>query len=207
MEKTELRPARRIFSRKLVWPLALVVLLLIFLTRTWWLAAAGSFLVSADHPQRADIGLVLAGDATGNRIIKAGELIRDGFIPRAVVSGPDGLYGFYECDLAIRFAVRAGFPESYFVPAPNRSRSTVEEAKALIPAVRNANAKRVLLITSDYHTRRAGRIFRNAAPDLQFIVVAAPDVDFNAKSWWTKRQGRKTFLYEWLKTVAEWLGQ
>jgi uncharacterized SAM-binding protein YcdF (DUF218 family) len=62
------------------------------------------------------------------------------------------------------------------------------------------------LVTSDYHTARAARIYRAAAPDLDMRVVAAPDNYFRADGWWHNREGRKTFVVEWLKTVANALG-
>jgi uncharacterized SAM-binding protein YcdF (DUF218 family) len=82
----------------------------------------------------------------------------------------------------------------------------MEEAQAVTPELRRLGAKRVILVTSDYHTRRAGKIFRAAAPDLMFYVVAAPDVHFTAHGWWHSREGRKTFVLEWTKTVTEWVG-
>ncbi len=168
--------------------------------------ALGSYLVKATAPQKADVALVLAGDLYGNRVLKAGELVRQGYAPRAMVSGPSALYGLHECDLAIPFAVRAGYPVEYFEHVEHDARSTAEEAVAIVPAIRKAGAHRVLLVTSDFHTRRAGKAFRHAAPDLDFIVVAAPDVEFTPDGWWHTRQGRKVALYEWMKTVAEWFG-
>ena len=97
-----------------------------------------------------------------------------------LVSGPSGIYGYHECDLAIPFAVKAGYPESYFVHFENDARSTQEEARDAVARLRQLGAHKVLLVTSDYHTRRAGKIFRAAAPDLQFIVIAAPDASFTA---------------------------
>ena len=97
--------------------------------------AMGSYLVQAEKPVKADVGVVLAGDSRGNRILKAAELVKQGFIPRVLISGPDGNYGFYECDLAIPFAVKAGYPESYFVHFENTARSTEEEARVIVPAL------------------------------------------------------------------------
>lgn len=170
------------------------------------LAALGGYLVKAGPPEKADIALVLGGDPSGNRILKAGEMVRQGFVPKVLVSGPVGMYDYAECDLEIPFAVHRGYPESYFVHFEHRARSTTEEAAATIPELRRLGAKTVLLITSDYHTRRSGRTFRHAAPDLTFYVVAAPDPFFTADAWWKNREGRKTFVMEWMKTVAEWLG-
>ena len=54
------------------------------------LSALGGYLVDAGPPQKADIALVLAGDSSGNRILKAAELVRDGIRSKVLVSGPRG---------------------------------------------------------------------------------------------------------------------
>jgi uncharacterized SAM-binding protein YcdF (DUF218 family) len=175
------------------------------LFHTHVLTALGSFLDRSEPPRKAGAVFVLAGDSWGNRILKGAELVREGYAPKAIVSGPDGMYGFYECDLAIQFAERAGYPESYFTAFPNHALSTSEEAQAAAGEFRDLGVKRVLLVTSNYHTRRAGNLFRAAAPEVAFTVVAAPDRHFQPRGWWRDREGRKIFFIEWMKTVAEWL--
>ena len=170
------------------------------------LSAMGAYLVEADAPQKADVVVVLAGDGWGHRILAGAQLARDGYVPKVIVSGPDGAYGNHECDLAIPFAVRNGFPETYFVHLEHNARSTLAEARAVLPELRRRGYKRVLLVTNNYHTRRAGRIFRSLAPDLTILVVAAPDEFFTPDGWWHNREGQKTFLTEWEKTVASGLG-
>jgi uncharacterized SAM-binding protein YcdF (DUF218 family) len=178
--------------------------LLAFLFHARILTALGSYLDQSGPPEKADAVFVLGGDANGHRILKGAELVRQGYAPRVVVSGPAGNYGYYECDLAIPFAVRAGYPESYFVPFPNHALSTHEEAAAAAAEFHALGAHRILLVTSVFHTRRAGGDFRAAAPGLTFIVVSAPDEYFTADGWWHNREARKTFLIEWLKTGAGW---
>jgi len=163
-------------------------------------------LIQADAPARADIAVVLGGDFYGNRILKAGELVRAGFAPKVLVSGPSGTYGLYESDLAIPFAAKHGYPASYFVALPNDATSTTAEADAVIGELRRRGARRVDIVTSDYHTRRAGKIFRSKAPDLTIRMIAAPDRYFRAGNWWEDREGRKVFGMEWMKTVATWVG-
>ncbi|HEX5230527.1 MAG TPA: YdcF family protein [Bryobacteraceae bacterium] len=150
--------------------------------------------------------VVLAGDFSGNRILKASELVRQGFAPKALVSGPAGAYGMYESELAIQFAVRHGYPESYFIPLPHNARSTRDEAGDIFAALNQRHAHRVDVVTSDYHTRRAGNILRSQAQGIEIHMVAAPDVYFTPDGWWKNRDARKTFLLEWTKTVATWFG-
>jgi uncharacterized SAM-binding protein YcdF (DUF218 family) len=170
------------------------------------MAALGGYLVRSESPGSADMIVVLAGDFSGNRILKAGDLVKQGYAPKALVSGTSGEYGLHETDLAIPFAVRHGYPESYFVAFPNDARSTREEASDVLADLDQRHAHRIDIVTSDYHTRRAGNIYRALAPGLEIHMVAAPDLNFSPDGWWKNREGRKTFLLEWMKTVSSWFG-
>ncbi len=184
--------------------IALVVLVVIFHAQI--LTALGSYLIRADPPQKADAALVLAGDSWGYRILTGAQLVRDGYVPKVLVSGPDGAYGMHETALAIPYAVNHGYPQSYFVPLDHEARSTQTEAAAVLPEIRRLGIHRLLLVTSNFHTRRAGKIFRDAAPDLTILVVAAPDKNFTPGAWWHDREAQKTFVAEWEKTIANWFG-
>lgn len=195
-------------SRRFHWFLGTAALLgvLLLIAYPLWLALLGGFLTKSDPPVPADLIVVLAGDFGGNRILTAGSMVRQGLAPKALVSGAPEIYGLHECDLAIPFAVRRGYPESYFVALPHEARSTMSEADVVIGELRQRHAHRVDIVTSNYHTRRAGKIFRSKAPDLELHVVSAPDPNFSPDGWWKNREGRKIFALEWMKTVGTWLG-
>jgi uncharacterized SAM-binding protein YcdF (DUF218 family) len=193
--------------RRFRWLLVVALaLILALVTYPIWLTVLGGYLVRSDGPVQADIIVVLAGDFTGSRIFTAGGLVRQGFAGKALISGPSGIYGLYESDLAIAMAVHNGYPASYFVPFPNDCKSTASESKAVVSELRRLHIHKIDLVTSNFHTRRAGWIFRSQAPDIEVHVVAAPDRYFNPNGWWKEREGRKTFLIEWMKTFGSWLG-
>ena len=190
-------------KRFLIGTLILIVIAVLFYSPI--LRALGTFLVHADPPQKADTIIVLAGDGYGSRILEAAKLVREGYAPQALVSGPPGFYSFHECDLAIPFAVKSGYPESYFVHFENDAHSTFEEAQAFSQKLHAIGAHHILLVTSNYHTRRAGKLFHRVIPDIQIDVVAAPDTFYTPDGWWHNRESRKQFLLEWTKTISEWL--
>lgn len=189
-----------------MWTVAAVLAFAGWLAHDRILGALGRYLVDAAPPEKADIAVVLAGDAYGHRILTAADLVRNGYAPLVLVSGPGGEYDFHECDLAIPFAVKRGYPESYFAHFEHNARSTAEEAEAIVPELRRRNVHKALLVTSNFHTRRAGGIFRRAAPDMTIVTIGAPDEYFTPGGWWHSREGEKTFLVEWEKTVASWVG-
>jgi uncharacterized SAM-binding protein YcdF (DUF218 family) len=201
-------PRRRFPLKFFLAILALAVIL--FFTRQAWLAGLGRELVNDQGPAKADIAVVLAGDFWGHRILKAGELVRQGYVPAALVSGPPGFYGLRETDVAIPFAVRHGYPAQYFIPVPIDGFSTKEEATAIFAELHRRNIRSFLLVTSNFHTARAARIYRafergnSYAPS--FRTVASGDEFFRPDSWWDSRESRKIFFNEWVKTVANVLG-
>jgi hypothetical protein len=187
-----------------------MVVVLAATTRSWWLRAVSHGLMREDAPVKSEIAVVLAGDPWGSRIKKAGDLVREGYVPAALVSGPPGAYDLHECDLAIAFAVRHGYPAAYFVPFPNDARSTQDEAFSIIAELERRHIHRMLLVTSEYHTARAWRTFQSTArklgAGLDIHTIGAPDPEFHPDSWWQSRQGEKITFMEWTKTIADAVG-
>lgn len=178
----------------------------VFLAHSIWLSWLGAYLVQSGDPSPSEIAVVLAGDLYGNRILKSAQLVQAGFAPKVLVSGPGGLYGHHECDLAIPFAVSKGYPEEWFIAYPHEAHSTLREAYVVLAELRRRKIRKFLLVTSDYHTRRAGRIFHALGRDLDFRVVSAPDEFFRWNSWWHNREAQKTVFLEWSKTIAGIVG-
>jgi uncharacterized SAM-binding protein YcdF (DUF218 family) len=175
----------------------------------YWMPRAGAFLVNDQGPAKADAAVVLAGDPAGNRILRAAELARQGYISRVVVSGPP-FYDIHECDVAIQFAVRKGYPVEWFIALPHQGLSTREEAVFVLDELQRRDIHSFLLVTSDYHTARSARIYRSVikkrggGPAMR--VVAAPDRYFAPDRWWKSREGLKTAFMEWSKTLATAVG-
>ncbi len=150
---------------------------------------------------------MLGGDGLGTRITKAAQLAQAGYVPYILVDGPSSLIG-HESDMTITYAEQKGYPAYLFRPVwlPPGVNSTTAEAKYVGGILKENGVKKILLVTSNFHTRRAARDFRQANPWLKVVAVAAPDRDFSPGGWWKNREGQKTFLLEWTKTVATWVG-
>jgi uncharacterized SAM-binding protein YcdF (DUF218 family) len=171
-----------------------------------WFTWLGEYLVVDQPPFPADMIVVLGGDLRGTRILKAADLCWQGYAPHVMVSGAGSLYGQHESDLAIHWAVMHGYREDLFLPFRFSATSTRDEVQAVVRELRVLHVKRVILVTSSFHTRRAALIFHQTAPDLPFRVVASPDRYFTPDAWWKNREGEKTMLLECSKTFANWIG-
>jgi uncharacterized SAM-binding protein YcdF (DUF218 family) len=179
----------------------------VFLGREIWLAALGRALVRSDEPGKVDAILVLAGGPSGRRVLKACELLRAGSAPVALVSGSLVYYGQNEADLAIEYAAANGCPAERLEPLKMRALSTRDEADGYAGEIERRKLRSVAVVTDDFHTARAARVFeRRFNGSLDVRAVPATGKYFSPDGWWKNREGRKLFLLEASKTLADWLG-
>jgi uncharacterized SAM-binding protein YcdF (DUF218 family) len=201
-------PARKTILRLL---LAFVLLAgLSVLSSPLWLPIVGRALIHDDGPAPAPIAVVLAGDFTGVRLEGAADLARRGFVPQILVSGPPGMYGINEADAGIRFMVAKGCPAEWFIPIYHKGTSTRDEARVMLAELDNRKIRNFILVTSNYHTGRARRIYldveRERGGGPTFRVVAVADPVYNPEAWWHSREGRKAAFFEWTKTLTALVG-
>ena len=168
------------------------------------LNALGAALIADEPLHPADAILVLAGDTRqGDRVMHAVTLYKRSLAPLLVLSGVPVGFRTHEAEIMQRFAEYLGVPPARILAVKHDSDSTREEARVLVEVLQRKGAKDVILVTSNYHTGRAKRIFEKAAGSKgpRFIASAADDGWFNADGWWMRRRDAKTFVYEAIKTA------
>ena len=162
---------------------------------------AGAALV-VNQPQRSDVILILAGDANDTRYWKGIELLRAGYAPRMLVDArADAVsYGRTPVELTEDFIRRSAGGLSVHV-CPSRGISTLLEMQSAAACLQPIAPHTILLVTSDYHTRRALAIARKSYPRYSWSVAATNSGLLSAPRWWTDRQIAKNVLLEWQKVV------
>jgi uncharacterized SAM-binding protein YcdF (DUF218 family) len=185
----------------------LASLLLVWVLHEPLLVLAGNALVEDDGAAKADVIVVLGGDAYGTRILRGAELAKAGYSSRVLISGPAGLIG-NSSDATIAYAVSKGDPASMFeaVPLPQDADSTRSEAEYIGRRLQAEDVTSIDLVTSNYHTRRAAWLWRKINPQLRINVVPSSDPYFSPETWFKTRTGQKTFVLEFAKTIASHLG-
>ena len=202
---------RRSFKQTLRWIAALVALLLVLvaLLMLW-----GGYLLESSEPLPAHVdgAVVLEGSLVGERARLAGamQLLRQGVPERVLLTLPPASYWgdpvppmarhFLETNYGRELAERVDFCEV----GPEVD-STLQEAQAIDRCIQDHHWKSVAVVTSNYHTRRAGiiwrRVMRRQNPTLQFSVHGVDDPEFQAQGWWRKRLWAKTWLLEFTKLI------
>lgn len=184
----------KLLFRKSTWLLALLV------TMLWFAADAGNLLV-VDNPQTSDVIIVLAGE-TYHRPQRALALLDQGLARRVVIDVPaaGNVYDFSQVDLALKYI--HDLPQAASIDiCPIQGLSTRDESHDVQKCLEHESGSRVLIVTSDFHTRRALNIFRHELRNRSFSVAAAHDDAQFGTHWWRHRQWAKTCLDEWLRVI------
>lgn len=205
--------AARLAERGGVFFILLVLLLLaalagtLYLFRAPLLRAFAACWVVDDELAKANALVVLGGDdVAGDRVRHAAALYQQGWAPRVVLSGGPLRADFSEADLMEKDALALGLPAANLIVVRHAAESTLEEALALRPVLAQHNVHRIIVVTSNFHTRRARRIFQAVCGKggTQVLVSAATDVRFDPERWWQQRSGRVWLGLEILKTIHTW---
>jgi uncharacterized SAM-binding protein YcdF (DUF218 family) len=196
-----------IFFRLLFLVFLLFLVLLVYLARHPLLRMAGSFWVVDEGPVASDAIVILGDDNyEGDRATRAAELLKAGWAPRIVASGR-GLRSYASvAELEEHDLTDRGVPITAVVRFAHRAENTRDEAAAISQFISSRGWKRIILVTSNYHTRRARYICeRSFPPGTELRVVAARDSDFDPENWWRTRLGIKIFTHELVgMIVAMW---
>jgi len=152
-----------------------------------------------DAPAAHADALLLLGDDNfyADRATRAAELIRHGVAPVVVASGrrlrpSAGIAELLEHDL-----IERGVPKDKIIRFPHDADNTLEEAAALAHLSSERRFHSVIVVTSNYHARRARYLFDKAfPPSISVSVAGAHDGDFDPQHWWEKRKSQEIFVHE-----------
>jgi hypothetical protein len=162
-------------------------------------ATSGGFLV-VNQPRKSDVMVVLAGE-TDRRPARGLELLDQGYASRLILDVPAEakIYQWNQAEIARKYV--EGLPQAGSIAVcPIYGHSTRDEAQDVSRCLQGVSAQRVLLVTSDYHTRRALSIFSRVSP-ADYSVAAVFDASEFGVQWWRHREWAKVNFEEWLKLI------
>lgn len=194
---------RRRVSRTALLALAAAAFL-VYLLHPAWLPLVARALIAGEEPRSADAILVLGGGGD-ERLAQGLRLYEEGLAPVLVTSGeapylPDFDTSFAE--LGADYLARRGVRREVILTLPATT-STYDEALQSLALARERGWKTVLVVTSDYHTGRAGLIFRRIyrGSGVQVCMVAASSDWFTPETWWQRERPVLAVAEEYEKLV------
>jgi len=162
-------------------------------------ATSGRFLV-VNQPRKSDVIVVLAGE-TDRRPARGLELLAQGYASRLILNVPADakIYQWNQAEIARKYV--EGLPQaSSITVCPIYGHNTRDEAQDVSRCLQGAGGRKVLLVTSDFHTRRALSTFNRVLPG-DYSVAAVFDAREFGVQWWRHREWAKMNFDEWLKLI------
>lgn len=189
---------------------AILALFLIFVATLHW---GGYLLVtSKELPPHADGAIILQASLPSEnaRIAGAADLLRQGLVANVLLSIPqEGYWGQSFPDVAHAYLERQygrdfGDRFGFCVTGPNVD-STEDEARAVMPCIKGHHWLSFIVVTSNFHSRRAGMIWRRtwkgSQPTVRIWLDPVQDPSFRPSGWWRSRRYAKTWLLESAKLL------
>ncbi|MGD9158107.1 MAG: YdcF family protein [Desulfobacteraceae bacterium] len=164
----------------------------------------GEFLIHDDLPTKSEAAVILnTGVEYYPRLVEAASIYKKGLVKKIVINGnrkTDSLreleaMGFKSCcpwyEDRMRILEMLGVPVYDVIPvSAEDAYDTVSEAEAVGREIVEKGYKKIILITSKYHTRRAVHIWKEMYKNnLDVASVSAKTDPFDPSSWW--RDGRQ----------------
>jgi uncharacterized SAM-binding protein YcdF (DUF218 family) len=202
----KLKPAK--LRLLLVWLLSTAAVL--FTLMRW----GGYLLISNDPlPPHADVAVVLQGSilAEQERLRGAVQLLQEARVTQILVSIPkESYWGQSLAPIAKGYIAKkygqASADRTTFCESGPEVNSTQQEASLLSKCVLEDGWHSIILVTSDYHSRRAKMIWKkilehqNSSIE-QLSVYGVGDAEFHPVGWWQDRLSAKTWVMECTKLL------
>jgi uncharacterized SAM-binding protein YcdF (DUF218 family) len=195
----------------------LLIVLILWIPLAW---AAANYLIIEKRLAQADAILILGGSSTYiERTQKAAELYKQGVAPRILLSNDGTRAGWsrieernpYFVELARKKLIEQGVaPDAIEVLQPPTS-GTIDEARNLRVKIGGIGWKRVLIVTSAYHTRRALWTFEKVLAEsdvkTEVGIVSAPvgQQTPTPPYWWLTIRGWDVVAAEYVKSLYYWV--
>ncbi len=190
-----------------------LILAILYQVHPWLLPVFGNFLLRSDPLQKADVIVVLGGAFTV-RSEEAAALYHQGWSPRILLTRelpPDDFYQLKQkgivlsetIDLSQKILEGLGVPRSQIwrleVPVDN----TDEEVQAAGEFLKGQKVRRIIVVTSKSHSRRACLVFHHYYDnDFQIICHYSFFDPFEPRTWWKRRRDIRDLIFEYQKLAA-----
>jgi uncharacterized SAM-binding protein YcdF (DUF218 family) len=204
----------RLTLRRTLAAVALIALVL----ATYGFTQVGRFLTKEDPLQKADAIAVLAGTSM-DRPLEAADLYKDGYAPRIVLTHEmrEASYGALaargvtvpaEADEQREILVRLGVPANAIVLPMRIHDNTAQEAQTFRELAMKNGWRRIIVVTSKYHLRRAGFAIRRemGGTGVEVEMHGTRYEEVSPDRWWTTRSDLRWVLDEGAKLIAYELG-
>lgn len=185
-DTTRIKKSR--LMHKLIWCIVIIAILVGTLT---------IYLSPIDNLQKADAIVAISGGDTNARTMRAVELYHAGWAPKIIFSGaaadPESPSN---AEVMKQIALGNGVPLKAIL-TDKQAKNTAQNASGSLDVLNDKGYKTIILVTSQYHQRRAFLQFaKKFGNSVRIINQPAKDFYWNRWTWWMSLRG-------WFLTISE----
>lgn len=178
----------------------------LFLFRAPLLRTSADLWIVNQNATKAD-AIVVLGGGLQTRPFFAAKLYHEGLAPRILLMnvkpGPTTELGIIptEQELTRKVLLSQGMSETNLVEIGNRVVNSYDESLAVRDWVKQTGARRIIIPTDLFHTRRVRWLYAKelAGMNVEVMVVAVPQREYTAADWWQHEEGLIAFQNEVIK--------
>jgi uncharacterized SAM-binding protein YcdF (DUF218 family) len=196
-----------------------VVVIAMILAGAYATARIGPYLATEDPLVRSDAIFVLAGTRM-LRPLEAADLYKEGYAPQLVITRDRDEANVYDvvarrghpilrdADRAREVFLAMGIPADAILVPDRAHDSTAAEAMTLRQLALGREWRRVIVVTSKFHLRRAAFAVRRelAGTGVEVVMRASRYDPLEPEGWWTRRAETRWVASEVPKLIAYVLG-
>jgi len=175
----------------------------------------GSYILVTDGPlpPHGEVAIVLQGSILAQRARLAGaaQLLQNGTVMRILLSLPRESYWGQSLEPIAKSYIERTYGQltaahTLFCETGQEVNSTEQEAVVLAGCVKEQGWDSIILVTSDYHTRRSKMIWRRVLKRRSFPIEhlwvdGVKDKEFHRDGWWKDRLSAKIWVMECTKLL------
>ena len=181
-----------------------LLLLLAIASHRWWLTGMARLLVVDQAPKTAD-AIVVLGGGDGSRAARALDLYDAGWAPVVITRYDIFFLPDFErtrAEMSADYLISRGVPREGLLLL-NETTSTRDEAVDSLAVAKERGFSTLLVVTDNYHSRRASWTFHHAfhGSGVEPVIVSADPDWFEMDAWWTEERSFLAVIEEYEKML------
>ncbi|MEA1916758.1 MAG: YdcF family protein [Campylobacterota bacterium] len=169
-------------------------------------------LFTIDNAVKGADAIVVLGGNSKTRPIYAVELLKKGYAKEILLTSPAQYeveqLGLLQSEQDEYLSVLNAYDVNATIIKSTKggATSTFDEAYDLVEYLKTHKAKKIIILTDEFHTARAHYAFKKVfnthnIKDVELNMAAAPNVIFNTTNWYKKESGLQSYITEPFKFI------
>ncbi|OIP22224.1 hypothetical protein COX95_03315 [bacterium CG_4_10_14_0_2_um_filter_33_32] len=188
-------------TKKRLFYITAIFFFVFFMLAIFTMAFLGKFLSPQDNLDKSDVIIVISGGETIERTAEGVKLFKQGYASYLLFSGAAKSGTVSNAKGMKNYAIKQGVSSNNIL-LEEKSTSTYENALFSKNILEKNNFKKIILVTSPYHQKRAYMNFSFIlGRDYNIINHSSSDSNWNSDKWWDNKKSVNITMSEFVRVM------